>query len=1142
MNPSTHRYQKDRLRRLGLAVLSLVLILNVAAAPAVAAQTDLPSALITPADGGTLNSPDGRVTVVFPPGMFAENTIVTYAEAPADGLPSSLAAVGPGFALRAARASDGQPVDLFAMDACPRAGDAEPTCKSDCTPLPEGGMQITIRYADADLQARGLSESELVLSYFYSPDGEHGKWLPLATGVDGAQNRAQASTWYMAHFALLGVSHPAQVMALEQADVIVDDQSGGFQRFQTGYCAAYPNHCWWDYTSATGAYSGHSYYTMNSTAARGRENWGEWTPNLPQSGQYEILAFIPWGGATTRAAHYHIYSGDSEIGTATVNQASVYADWASLGTFSLPAGSQARVYLDDLTGNQSYASEYIGFDAVKFVWRGEGPGPMPEPFSVESVAAVDGAGSPLAWDALVLASQSLVVEARAHGDNPPARLEARLRAEPSGFEAHLDLNLQGTADGVHTYRGSRSARDAVSPTTDGTVAAVVYEAEFDYGVAGQFMDNLGIPAARRRGIAWSGGDEARRRPPANLEYLKAAGYEDVTVDLPAYPSVPEDKVFVQNQADVLLYIGHGHHDVNQLFLTGVNPQDTPEHIKDAWEGRVRAVVLFACSVLDINDYNLWNLRLGYKHDASPGKAWAKVPGPQVIVGFQTPAPLLGDPSEGGQNGERAILEVASNYKPPFFSWVDAWRQATGKLPLVPLSLGGFVGGVAIDQGGGGRYYYWREYRLPLLDGQKALYTWESVPRADWDKSVQGLEALMASPAEVHVYDEQGLHVGANGQGGVDVEIPGSAYWAPEMAGEPDADARRLSIRTADLSQGYRLQLVGTGEGTFNFWLEIPDRAAGTLYEAVYGNVPVTSGAEFSLAMERGSDMALSVDADGDGVFEGQVAPTELVTSTMDLPVNLSVTGPAGDNGWYVGDVVATLSGSARQDLPALVSLEYSLGLGWLPYQAPLTLGQEGKNTLQYRGNFDGGQDVTQSVKIGIDKTRPTVTITEPTVVTQTLCSSFRVSYEAEDAVSGLASVTATFDGQEITNGQSFDALWLAPGPHEIVVTARDRAGWLTTETRTIQVVTTIEGLACAKHRFYDMGLIYGPGAEGIVKSLDAKLGAALAAERRGQLHAAANILAALVRDVNAQEGKHITPEAASFLTERAQELIDRLSE
>ena len=539
------------------------------------------------------------------------------------------------------------------------------------------------------------------------------------------------------------------------------------------------------------------------------------------------------------------------------------------------------------------------------------------------------------------------------------------------------------------------------------------------------------------------------------------------------------------------------------------------------------MIIFGCSVLDINDVNGW-----WGSVTSPGKKWVdRVSGPQTWLGFQAKAPLVGVP---GQDGETALYALASE-RVAGRSWIEAWRRATGnETSITPHK---FVGAVAIEEC---NYYYWKEYCYPIIGCRH--YTWEVIPCSDWNSSSQGLEGFMASPAEVHIYDHQGRHVGPNEQGGIDTEIPGSAYRTPIVAGEPDADARRVSIRTADLSHNYRLRLVGTDEGTFDFFLEIPDRSTGTLYQTTYVSVPVGSGAEFALTLARGTDFVLAADADGDGVFEGQVMPSEIFTRTIDLPVNLTLTGTAGENGWYVSDVTATVSASTRPDLPPIVGLEYDLGGGWQPYQTPLLITQEGTHTLHYRGAFaDGSRDVTQWVNIRVDKTPPVVTITQPSAITYTLCSTFSVEYEADDAISGLEAVTATFDGEVITKGQTIDTLFLVPGPHEIVVTARDRSGWVTTERRTIEVEATIAGLICAKHRLYDMGWIYGPGVGGIVNSLDAKLEAAQRAYERGQRHTAVNILNAFVHEVEAQTGKHITAEAAAILIRGAQYVTNRLT-
>jgi len=745
------------------------------------------------------------------------------------------------------------------------------------------------------------------------------------------------------------------------------------------------------------------------------------------------------------------------------------------------------------------------------------------PLSIDSVAVVDSNGNPLSWDLLV--DDTLTVEVQGAGSNPPSTVTVKVSALKSGKATYLTLNKVSTLpDGTHIYRGSRATSDLVNQASELTVAAVVYmQEEFDYQVAERFMSDLGVPEERWRGIAWGNGDQTLNRPPANLDYFRAAGYEPARVEVVDYPDVTPDEFFIQNQADVLFYLGHGNHDQNFVYLEGADTRGEPKDINDYWTEGLQTVILFGCSVLDINDMNGW-----WSNTVSPGKAWVALPGPQTWLGFQHYAPVVGDPDERGETALYALAPGHATGK----SWVEAWRRATSG----EITPNKFVGAVAIEEF---NYHYWKEYCYPIIGCRR--YTWEVVPSSEWNSSSQGLEGFMASPAEVHIYDQQGRHVGTNEQGGIDTEIHGSAYWTPIVAGESDADARRVSIRIADLSHNYRLRLVGTGEGTFDFYLEIPDRLTSTLYQTTYVGVPVSSGAEFALTLERGTDFVLAVDAEGDGIFEGQVMPSDIFTRAIDLPVNLALAGTVGENGWYVSDVIATLSASTRPDLPSIVSLEYDLGDGLQPYQSPLTITQEGTHTLRYQGTFaDGSLDVTQWVNIRVDKTTPVIAITQPSAITYTLCSTFSVEYEAYDAVSGLETVTVTLDGEVVTNGQTFDIIFLAPGSHEIMVTARDWAGWVTTETHPIEVDATIESLMCAKHRLYDMSWIYGPGAQGIVNSLDATLEAAQRALGRGQPHVAVNKLNALIQEVEAQTGRHITPEGAEILIRGAEYVIERL--
>ena len=233
------------------------------------------STVVTPGREATLTSPDERVTITFPTNFFSVTLVVTYTERIITDLPANLVQIGPAFMLEAVRASDNQPVTVYEIGGCPTTG--EPTSKDQCV-LPGGGCEIAFHYADDEITSASISSNTLALAYHYTPNGTHGKWLPLNTVIDDRSmpvgNQSLASTWYFAHFALLGIAPPVPIANTGQVEVIVDDLADEFTQYQVPGSADY----WWHYWSEGGTYNGHSYYTKNSDLSHGRQNWGTWTP------------------------------------------------------------------------------------------------------------------------------------------------------------------------------------------------------------------------------------------------------------------------------------------------------------------------------------------------------------------------------------------------------------------------------------------------------------------------------------------------------------------------------------------------------------------------------------------------------------------------------------------------------------------------------------------------------------------------------------------------------------------------------------------------------------------------------------------------------------------------------------------------
>ena len=136
-------------------------------------------------------------------------------------------------------------------------------------------------------------------------------------------------------------------------DVIIDDLGPGFTKGGP-------------WRQAPIGYNGHMFWTRNATATQ--ENWGRWTPALSAPGMYEAYAYIPSNYATTRNARYTVYH-NGVWNTRVINQYIYSNVWVSLGTYRFSAGGGEFVFMNDVTG-EPYLSRQIGFDAVKFSYRG----------------------------------------------------------------------------------------------------------------------------------------------------------------------------------------------------------------------------------------------------------------------------------------------------------------------------------------------------------------------------------------------------------------------------------------------------------------------------------------------------------------------------------------------------------------------------------------------------------------------------------------------------------------------------------------------------------------------------------------------------------------------------------------------------
>jgi hypothetical protein len=110
---------------------------------------------------------------------------------------------------------------------------------------------------------------------------------------------------------------------------------------------------------------GHAWYTWSTTDPAASTNWGEWRPEIPWPGRYELSVFAPYcytKKGDTDGARYEINhaGGTSSV---TISQGDRLGLWTSLGQYSLYAGTSNRLRLTDLTSTDSGYG--VWFDAIR---------------------------------------------------------------------------------------------------------------------------------------------------------------------------------------------------------------------------------------------------------------------------------------------------------------------------------------------------------------------------------------------------------------------------------------------------------------------------------------------------------------------------------------------------------------------------------------------------------------------------------------------------------------------------------------------------------------------------------------------------------------------------------------------------------
>lgn len=150
----------------------------------------------------------------------------------------------------------------------------------------------------------------------------------------------------------------AQRINFDSPHIYIDELSSAFTM---------SNNNWYEGPRGCGN-NGHSYYTKNVNEPNLVENWGEWRPNVPENGRYEIEVYAPYcniGGPETAGAIYTITGADGTA-TSTVSHQENIGEWMSLGEFNLSAGTSNLIRLTDLTTGDPTNYDYaVWFDGIR---------------------------------------------------------------------------------------------------------------------------------------------------------------------------------------------------------------------------------------------------------------------------------------------------------------------------------------------------------------------------------------------------------------------------------------------------------------------------------------------------------------------------------------------------------------------------------------------------------------------------------------------------------------------------------------------------------------------------------------------------------------------------------------------------------
>ncbi|RDE15681.1 MAG: hypothetical protein C4K48_03635 [Candidatus Thorarchaeota archaeon] len=189
----------------------------------------------------------------------------------------------------------------------------------------------------------------------------------------------------------------------------------------------------------------------------------------------------------------------------------------------------------------------------------------------------------------------------------------------------------------------------------------------------------------------------------------------------------------------------------------------------------------------------------------------------------------------------------------------------------------------------------------------------------------------------------------------------------------------------------------------------------------------------------------------------KITVVDVIDDTTPPVTEISFGGIIGDNGWFISEVVVTLTAT---DDSSVTSTMYSLDLkNWFTYTGPFTIVTDGANTISfYSIDAVGNIELTKSstIVIDTDTTGPIITIMYFGDATDGSSGHWTVT--AVDPESGIDWITVEIDGAIVGNATGDYAVPNLLGIHTIEVNAANadlEAGIEDQESSTLSETVTI---------------------------------------------------------------------------------------